>query len=122
MKYVYSESEANAFEKFGMNLKVYGDVTQDINFVRASTDVGHLEEFKNTSTFIYYIIDGEGIFVLDDEKVPVKPGDLVVIPPNTRIHYFGKLEYTLMVNPPWRAENETHIRDVDPSESPYSNR
>lgn len=121
MKYVYPENEANAFEKFGMNIKVYGDVTKDINFVRASTKVGHLEEFKNTSWFIYYIIEGNGMFVLNDEKIPVKPGDLVVIPPNTRIHYFGKLEYTLIVNPPWREENETHIRNVDPSESPFNN-
>lgn len=120
MKYVYPEKDANSFEKFGMQLKVYGDVTTDINFVRASTEIGHLEEFKNTSWFIYYIIDGEGVFVLNDEKTPVKSGDVVAIPPNTRIHYFGKLEYTLTVNPPWREENETHIRDVDASESPFS--
>ncbi|MDX1765461.1 MAG: cupin domain-containing protein [Candidatus Saccharimonadales bacterium] len=118
MKYVYSEDEADSVSKFGINLKIYGDVTKDINFVRANTEVGHLEEFKNTSTFIYYILEGEGVFVLNDEKVPVKASDLVVIPPNTRIHYFGKMDYTLIVNPPWREENETHIRDVDPSESP----
>ena len=120
MKYVFPEDEAKAFGKFGMNIKVYGDVTKELNFVRASTQIGHLEEFKNTSWFIYYIIEGTGVFILNDEKVPVKPGDLVVVPPNTRIHYFGKLEYTLMVNPPWREENETHIRDVKPSESPFA--
>jgi mannose-6-phosphate isomerase-like protein (cupin superfamily) len=89
--------------------------------VRASTIIGHLEKFKNTSWFIDYIIEGDGVFVLSDEKVSIKPGDLVVTPLNTRVHYFGEIEYTLMVNPPWREKNETHMRDVDPSESPFKN-
>ncbi len=117
-KYVYSRDSTFKKNKFGMNIEVYGAVNDDVSFARASTEVGHLEEFKNTSWFTYYIIEGEGMFVLDDEQHPVKAGDLVAIPPNTRIHYFGKLDYTLTINPPWKEENETHIRDIDPSESP----
>jgi len=76
------------------------------------------DAFKNKSWFLYYIIEGSGVFVLDDEQHLVKAGDLVAVPPNTRIHYFGTMDYTLTVNPPWAEENETHIRDVDESENP----
>lgn len=117
-KYIYSENEAKHVVKHGIDLKLYGPVNDDIDFKRVSVSEGHFEEFKNTSWFIYYVLEGSGVFVLNDEQVSVKQGDVVSIPPNTRIYYFGKLELTLTVTPPWKAENETHIRDVDPSESP----
>jgi mannose-6-phosphate isomerase-like protein (cupin superfamily) len=119
-KYIYSQDDAMAKQKFGVDLVTYGSVTEDINFVRVSVKEGHFEEFKNTSWFVYYLIEGSGVFVLNDEKVEAKQGDVVSIPPNTRIHYFGKMELVLIVSPPWKAENETHIRDIDPSESPLA--
>lgn len=119
-KYVYSRDESFNKKKFGMSIDVYGEANDAISFARANTEVGHLEEFKNTSWFMYYIIEGDGVFVLNDEQHTVTSGDLIVVPPNTRIHYFGKLDYTLTINPPWKEENETHIRDVDPSENPLA--
>ena len=32
-------------------------------------------------TEIYYIVDGTGFVWLDDDKVAVKPGDILIIPP-----------------------------------------
>lgn len=32
-------------------------------------------------TEIYYIIEGSGIVWLDEDAIPVKPGDIIVIPP-----------------------------------------
>jgi mannose-6-phosphate isomerase-like protein (cupin superfamily) len=117
-KYVFSADEALAKQKFGVDLVTYGSVNKDINFVRVSVKEGHFEEFKNTSSFIYYLIEGSGVFVLNDEEVLVKQGDVVSVPPDTRIHYFGSMELVLIVSPPWAAENETHIRDIDPGENP----
>ncbi|HSX15705.1 MAG TPA: hypothetical protein VLF40_02855 [Candidatus Saccharimonadales bacterium] len=117
-KYVYSESETNHVSKYGIDLKLYGSVGESIDFSRVHVEEGHYEEFKNTSWFIYYIVGGDGMFVLNDEQTAVKTGDVLAVPPGTRIHYFGKLEMTLIVTPPWKAENETHIRDVDRSENP----
>lgn len=117
-KYIFSAADARRVSKHGIELQIYGQVNDDIDFKRVSVEEGHFEEFKSTSWFIYYILDGSGVFILNDEHVPVKKGDLVSVPPNTRIYYFGKLEFTLMVSPPWKQENETHIRDVDPSENP----
>lgn len=117
-KYVYSRDDAFKNSKFGMDIEVYKFANNDVSFCRASVKEGHLEEFKNSSWFLYYIIEGSGVFMLNDKKHPVKDGDLVAVPPNTRIHYFGKMDYTLTINPPWKEENETHIRDISPSENP----
>ncbi len=117
-KYVYHENDTTPVSKFGIDLKLYGEVNNDINFSRVSVKKGHFEEFKNTSWFIYFVLQGSGVYVLNDEHVAVKPGDVVSIPPNTRIYYFGTMELVLIVSPPWKAENETHIRDIDPSENP----
>lgn len=119
-KYIYPQNQALAKHKHGISLLTYGSVSDDINFVRVSVKEGHFEEFKNTSWFIYHLLEGSGLFVLNGEQVKAKKGDVVSIPPNTRIHYFGKMELVLIVSPPWKEENETHIRDIDPSENPLS--
>jgi mannose-6-phosphate isomerase-like protein (cupin superfamily) len=83
--------------------------------------MGHFQEFYDTkSTFTYYIIKGNGTFFLDDEQIEVEATDLVVIPPNTHIHYFGTMEMVLTVSPAWKEENERHVRFVEESESPYA--
>ena len=80
----------------------------------------HFQEFYDIeSHFTYYIVEGEGTFVLNDKKVKVKATDLVVIPPKTRIHYFGKMKMVLTVSPAFKEENERHVRIVNENESPY---
>ena len=63
-KYLYSEGEAKHISKHGIDLKLYGSVNEDIDIKRVSVEEGHFEEFKNTSWFIYYIQQGNGVFVL----------------------------------------------------------
>ena len=116
-KYIFSSDDAVDREKHGIKLKVYGGVNDDLSLTRISSEKGHFEEFKHLSCFIYYVIQGKGVFVLNDEEVEAKKGDVVSIPPNTRIHYFGNMELILIVNPPFKPENETHIRDIDPPET-----
>jgi mannose-6-phosphate isomerase-like protein (cupin superfamily) len=81
---------------------------------------GHFQEFYDVeSAFIYYIINGNGVFILDDEKVEAKATDLIVIPPKTRIHYFGTMEMVLIVCPAFDEKNERHVRFIDKNENPY---
>lgn len=120
MKYLFTADEANKFNKHGIDLTVYGQSEPSANVCHVSVKEGHFQEFKDTkSAFTYYIIKGSGTFMLNDEPIEVKATDLVVIPPNTRIHYFGAMEMVLTVSPAWKEENEVHIRFVDKSESPY---
>lgn len=111
MKYkLTKKEEVKKKEKVGISLDVYPDVS-DCGLVIITTEKGHNSEFVNKrSTFTYIVIDGEGLFFLDDEEVSVAKGDSISIEPNTRIYYKGKLKLVLITTPAWRQEDETIIR------------
>jgi mannose-6-phosphate isomerase-like protein (cupin superfamily) len=120
--YKFSSEEAAKIHKHGIDLTIYNENIPQVNVVQVSVEEGHFQEFLDKECyFIYSIHEGNGLFVLNDEKVEAKAGDLVVIPPKTRIHYFGKMKMTLTVSPAFRPENEEHIRFVEKSESPFLN-
>jgi len=119
-KYIFTAKEARKFNKYGIDLVVYGENVPEANVVHVSVKKGHFEEFYVLkSYFIYYIVKGKGTFYLNDQKLEVKTTDLVVIPPKTRIHYFGKMEMVLTVAPAFNQKNERHVRMIDEKESPY---
>lgn len=119
-KYKYTDDEAKKFNKHGIDLTVYGENVPEANVVHISVETGHLQEFYDVkSYFIYYIYEGEGVFVLNDEKIQAKATDLIVIPPKTRIYYFGKMKMVLTVSPAFDEKNERHIRFINKNESPF---
>jgi len=100
--------------KFGINLWAYKTGSNKVGFVHTEVGEGHFEEFYHKkSTFIYYILEGEGIFFLDGVKTPVKATDLLVIPPNTKIYYFGKMKLNLITVPAWDSSEEVHVRNIE---------
>jgi len=113
-KYKYSSNEAKKFNKHGIDLTIYPYHVSSANVVYVSVKKGHFQEFYDIkSHYIYYIIKGNGTFFLNDEKVEVKATDLLVIPPKTRIYYFGNLEMVLTVTPAFNEKNEKHVRFID---------
>ena len=119
-KYKFTADEAKKFSKHGVDLTVYGEGVLEANVVHVSVVEGHFQEFSDKeSYYTYYVYEGEGIFVLNDEKIVAKATDLIVIPPNTRIYYFGQMKMVLTVAPAFKSENENHVRFIDQSESPY---
>ncbi|MGE4569297.1 MAG: cupin domain-containing protein [Bacteroidales bacterium] len=66
-----------------------------------------------SSTEIYFIAEGEGIMHLDGESEPVVAGQLIYIPPGAlqSISQRGEsaLGFLCIVDPAWRAEEETII-------------
>jgi len=122
-KYKYTAKEAGKFNKHGIDLVVYGGNSPLANVVHVRVKEGHFQEFYDIeSTFIYYIIKGKGIFILDDESVEASATDLIIIPPKTRIHYFGNMDMVLTVSPAFKETNERHVRFVEKSESPFVKR
>jgi len=120
MKYKYSFSEAKTKKKFGVNITFFGENVPTNNIVYEEVAIGHLEEFySDVSTYMWFIIEGKGTFIIDDEKIEVSEKDLVVVPPKKRIHYFGKMRMLLCVTPAYNEKNEHHVRDINPSENPY---
>jgi mannose-6-phosphate isomerase-like protein (cupin superfamily) len=59
---------------------------------------------------VYYVVAGEGVMSIDDEKSPVRPGSAIYIPPGSTqfIQNTGAtdLEFLCIVDPAWRKENE----------------
>src|SRR5581483_9935306 len=122
-QYKFTQDKANKFNKYGIDLVVYNENVPEANVVHVSVKKGHFEEFYDKKTwFIYYIVNGKGTFFLNDEKIEVKPTDLITIPPKTRIHYFGTLDMVLTVSPAFDEKNEVHVKYIDEKESPYYNK
>ena len=119
MQYKFTAEQATKFNKHGIDLTIYGEECPAANVVHVSVEKGHFQEFYDMkSSYIYYIYEGAGVFVLNDKKVAAKATDLIVVPPKTRIHYFGTMKMVLTVSPAFEEENERHVRFVDESESP----
>jgi mannose-6-phosphate isomerase-like protein (cupin superfamily) len=109
----YPRKKAKLKNKHGIKLWVYRVNRKEAGVAYIEVKDGHFEEFYNKkSTFIYYIIEGKGVFYLDGKKTPAKATDLIVIPPMTKIYYLGKMKMTLTNIPSWRAKDEVHVRVI----------
>ncbi len=119
-QYKFTADKAKKLNKRGIGLVIYGENVPEANVVHISVKKGHFEEFYNVKSFyIYYIVEGKGIFVLNDERIDAQATDLIVVPPKTRIHYFGTMKIVLTVSPAYDEKNEIHVRSVDEKENPY---
>ena len=63
------------------------------------------------SSEVYYILEGRGRMHIDDEAQEVQAGDAIYIPPGAQQSIEslgpGELTFLCIVDPPWRAEDET---------------
>ena len=62
-------------------------------------------------TEIYYIVEGTGYVWLDEDRVPVKPGDIIIIPPHV-FHWIDNTmndaEFKLFTLWPKQEQNEVY--------------
>ena len=115
MKYKFSKKEAVRFRKSGVEMWVYSDKNNcdKGNLIYQEVDGGHNEEFLNSrSAFIYYIVEGRGIFVIEDEEIPVEAGDTVIVPPGKRFYYLGKMKQVLVTAPAWEEGTDKIIKKI----------
>jgi|SRR3990167_348706 len=119
-KFKFSFTDGKTINKYGVDITIYNLNNPKVNIAYEEVKEGHFEEFLNTkSTFIWFIFEGEGTFVINDEKIPVGAKDIIMVPPNNRIHYFGNMKMTLTTIPAFNPKDERHIRVVKKEESPY---
>lgn len=111
---VIRREEGVNLEKHGVRMRVYTAEGAPAGVVYQETESGHAEEFcHEKSAFIYYIVEGEGIYVIGGVEHRVRPGDVVVVPPGNSIYFRGRLRQVLVTVPPWEESGERHIRDVE---------
>lgn len=81
--------------------------------VYQEVDGGHYQEFLNEkSAYIYYILEGNGKFVVEDQEYPVQATDVIMVPPGKRFFYLGNMKQILVTAPAWEESAERIIREI----------
>ena len=106
MKFIHEISSKPSFSQKGFdgyNFPI-GNKEIEIDFIDAKQ--GHdTYLISKKCTHIYYILEGEGVFDIAEEKYAVEAGMLVEIPLNIEFSYTGKMKLLLIMNPPFFEGN-----------------
>lgn len=112
---VFHQKDAFHTSKNGVDMWIYNgkDECPEAAVVYQETAAGHAEEFRHAkSAFIFFIIEGSGEWIIEDETFPVRAHDVVIVPKGKKFYYRGNLKQVCVTAPAWEAEYEEHIRDV----------
>lgn len=113
---VIHQAHAIRAEKNGVDMWIYGgvDAVAPVAVAYQETATGHAQEFRHhTSAFIFYVIEGEGVWVVDGVSHPVQATDVVVVPAGAAFYYRGALKQVCITAPAWTEENEEVLRQLD---------
>jgi len=58
---------------------------------------------------IYFILEGEGKFIVGEEESQVGPNDLVFVPKDTPYNMIGKMKYFLFHTPAFKSGTDIHL-------------
>jgi mannose-6-phosphate isomerase-like protein (cupin superfamily) len=113
MPYVLAASSTPSFTLQGMTGYEFQPL-KDREFAIHLLDVhkGH-DTFmiSKALTRIYYIIEGTGVFTIDNQQYDVLPGQLVEVPPGVEYSYSGSMKVLLVSHPRWFQGNERVTRN-----------
>jgi mannose-6-phosphate isomerase-like protein (cupin superfamily) len=82
----------------GLEGRSYGskDISPTASASIIEVDGRHGKGKTTVSDRIFYILEGEGEFVVGDEVFPVQSTDVIVVPKNTSFDYSGKMKLFLV--------------------------
>jgi mannose-6-phosphate isomerase-like protein (cupin superfamily) len=108
MSYVLAPSSSPSFALRGLAGYEFQPL-KDRDFAVHLVDVhkGH-DTFiiSKALTRIYYVIEGTGVFTIDNQKYDVVPGLVVEVPPGVEYSYSGSMKIFLVSHPRWFKGNE----------------
>lgn len=58
---------------------------------------------------IYFMLEGNGKFVIGDDSSDVCPNDLIFVPKNTPYNIIGKMKYFLICSPEFDPKDDVHL-------------
>ena len=58
---------------------------------------------------IYFIIEGNGIFIINDKENNISPNDLIFIPKNTPYNIIGKIKFFMICSPEFNSEDDVSL-------------
>jgi mannose-6-phosphate isomerase-like protein (cupin superfamily) len=112
MPYVLAASSSPSFALKGLAGYEFQPLKhQDIAVHLIDVHEGH-DTFmiSKVLTRLYYIIEGTGVFTIDNQKYDVAPGLLVEVPPGVEYSYSGSMKILLVSHPRWFEGNERTTR------------
>lgn len=62
--------------------------------------------YHKQTTELYYILEGRGTMLLDDDEVAIRPGTAITIPPHCRHAGRGEFKAVIVTVPPFEADDE----------------
>ncbi len=100
--------DANKKERGPMKITEY---KMSPNFSGALIEIdGHHGKIKCLKEDrIYFIIEGNGKFIINDKEETVSDNDLVFIPKNTSYDIIGKLKYFLICSPEFNPKDDISL-------------
>lgn len=113
---VFKPESAEVIEKHGVRMRIYTTKSDCRNaaVMYQETETGHAEEFMHEiSNFIYYIIEGNGTWIIEDKEHEVQAGDVVVVPAGKIFWFRGNLKQICVTAPAWEEQYEHHIRNIE---------
>lgn len=107
-EYIKNKSKEIDFTKNGFSVNLPKVDNKDISICFVNTEKGRDNYcLLDTSTMFYYIINGKGVFIINDEECVVELGDLIEIPPKHKYTYTGNLQM-LEIQTPAFNEKDVH--------------
>lgn len=113
---IFKFENTKPIEKHGVKMFIYntGEECPQAAVVYQKTKKGHMEEFYHEkSAFIYYILEGKGTWIIEDEEYEVKAKDVIIVPPGKRFYFKGELEQICVTAPAWDEKYEKHVRYIE---------
>lgn len=113
MSYIFSEPSEYGFKNVnGHSGKFFGTDSPLTNHLIVECDEKlTVSLIQHKSEFTYYVLEGEGYFIINDQKRPVTHGDLIVLPPKTKYTFGGKLKLFLINTPRYTPEQEEIVKE-----------
>lgn len=102
-EYIKRISEDPSFKKEGFNGYKYKLDNKNVSITLEDSYKGHDVYCKNTkNTCIYYVVEGQGKFKIDNKLYEVNKGDIIEIPNNIEFTYIGKMKLLYISAPSYQ--------------------
>lgn len=110
--YVLPEPEEVSFDRAGVKGKLFPTfgLTAEAQYTVVVAEAGQqITLIEHESDLAYYILEGQGQFIIDETVEECHAGNLVVIPMGTKFTYQGQLKMLEVCTPPWEEEQEETV-------------
>jgi len=112
MPYTYSLPTSFSFTGKGLLGYTFGPLNQkdlEIYYIEVKKGHDHFVVSKKI-TRTYYVLSGNGHFIIEDHKYDVGPGMLVEVPPKVEYCYSGNMTLLALSKPRWFRGNDTYTK------------